>query len=132
VNQRYNVTVILRRTLLFGSAGLLAEGKDMQRFGMIGKIVAKEGKRDELLELLLEAGRNAPNMPGCDIYLINISPAEPDAIWVTEYWRSEADHDASLKLESVRAIIGKARPLIASAGESIKFTAVGGLGLPPG
>ena len=68
-------------------------------------------------------------LPGCEIYTINISPSEPDAIWVYEVWRTEADHDASLKLDSVRALIALARPLIAGGSESQRMIALGGKGL---
>lgn len=78
------------------------------------------------MSLLLE---NAGSLPNCDIYVVHISLTEPDAIGVTEVWRTEAGHAASLKLESVRATIAKARPLIVGFGESAKMMAVGGKGL---
>ncbi len=101
-----------------------------QRFGMHGKILAKEGQRDALVELLLEAARTVGKLPGCDTYVVSTSPTEPDAIWVTEFWRTQADHDDSLKLDSVRAIIARARPIMSGAGDSSRFVPVGGKGLP--
>lgn len=101
----------------------------MERFGMCGKVVAKPGQRDKLVEHLLEAARLLTPLETCEFYVVNTMPAEPDAVWVMEIWRSEADHDASLKLESVRALIGKAMPLIASGGSSIRLVPVGGKGL---
>ncbi len=56
-----------------------------------------------MVDLLLEASRLLTPLPGCLVYSVNVVPAEPDAVWVTELWRSEADHDASLKMESVMA-----------------------------
>lgn len=103
----------------------------MERFGMYGKIVAKEGQRDELVKLLLEAARLVSPLPGCEIYIVNVSPSEPDAIWVTEVWSSEADHDASLKHENVKALIARARPLIAGGSAPIRLVPVGGKGLSP-
>lgn len=99
------------------------------RFGMYGKVIAKPGQRDALVELLLEASRLLTPLSGCDIYIVNVAPSEPDAIWVTEVWRTEADHAASLKMESVRALIARARPLIAGGSESIRLIPVGGKGL---
>ena len=52
-----------------------------------------------------------------------------DAVWVTEVWRSEADHDASLSIDGVRELISRARPLIAGAPEAIRTIPVGGKGL---
>lgn len=94
---------------------------------MHGKMMAKEDQRDALVKLLLETDGLA--MPGCEIYIVSVSPTEPDAIWVTEVWKSEADHAASLKMENVRTIINRAKPLIAGFSESIKLTTVGGQGL---
>ena len=91
-------------------------------------MIAKPGQRDALLALLLEASRGAP-MPGCRLYVVSEIPAEPDAIAITEVWDDRAAHDASLQLESVRALIAKARPLIAGMGESLELRPIGGQGL---
>ena len=91
-------------------------------------MLAKPGERDALLALLLEGTRGDP-LPGCRLYLVSEVPAEPDAIAITEVWDDKAAHDASLTLESVRALIAKARPLIARMGESLELRPVGGQGL---
>ncbi len=102
----------------------------MERFAMYGKVVAKAGQRDAMVEILLEAARLLTPLAGCQLYIVNVVPAEPDAIWVTELWSSEADHDASLKMESVMALIAKAKPLVAGF-ESVRLVPVGGKGLGP-
>ena len=103
----------------------------MERFGMYGKMMSKAGQRDALVEALLEASRLVSPLPGCELYIVGTIPTEPDAVSVMEIWRSEADHDASLKVDSVRALIAKARPLIAGGGDSVRLVPVGGKGLPP-
>lgn len=100
----------------------------MERFGLSAKVTAKEGQRDALVEHLLEASRLLTPLPGCELYVINIAPSEPDTVLVYEAWRSEAEHDASLQLDSIRALIARAGPLIASF-ESIRLTPKGGKGL---
>ena len=60
-----------------------------------------------------------------------ISPTEPDDVWVTEVWRREADHDASLAMEGVPELIAKARPLIAGGSEAVRTIPLGGKGLTP-
>ena len=60
---------------------------------------------------------------------MNRVPDDPDAVWITEVWRSEADHAASLTVEAVREIITLARPLIAGMGERFILEPVGGKGL---
>jgi hypothetical protein len=99
----------------------------MDRFGICGKILAKEGQRDALLEILMEASRMP--MKACEIYTVCKSPMEEDAIGVMEVRHTEADHWAPLKLDSVRALITKARPVMAGGTESIRMVPVGGKGL---
>ncbi|HUR27591.1 MAG TPA: putative quinol monooxygenase, partial [Planctomycetota bacterium] len=78
-----------------------------------GSIKAKPGQRDALLAILKDAAANAPTMPGCLTYEVRAAIDDPDAIFVSEVWVDEASHAASLRLESVRAAIARARPLIA-------------------
>ena len=47
--------------------------------------------------MLLAAAAELESDPGCLLYLINRQAGEPDLIWVTELWRSQADLDASLE-----------------------------------
>jgi len=94
--------------------------------GLIGKISAAAGKRDELIDILLAGLKD---MPGCISYVVAKDPADPAAIWITEIWVSEADHKASLQLPSVQAAIGKGRALIASMTQIALTEPVGGHGL---
>ncbi|HYK83106.1 MAG TPA: antibiotic biosynthesis monooxygenase [Gemmatimonadales bacterium] len=103
----------------------------MDRFGLSAKILATPGQRDALVAQLLEAARLLTPLAGCELYIIHVVPSEPDAVWVTEVWRSEAEHAASLKMDSVRALMARARPLIAGAAERIRLVPVGGKGLTP-
>jgi quinol monooxygenase YgiN len=101
----------------------------MDQYGMCGNILAKEGQRDALIDILLEASRTP--MKGCQIYIVCKSPMEPDAIWVMEVWQTEADHEASFKLDGVKALISKAQPIMAGVTESIRMVPVGGKGFAP-
>jgi len=90
---------------------------------------AHPGQRDALLDILLEAADLVANLPGCEVWIVNTMPDDPDAIWVTEVWRSEADHAASLAGGDVRGIIARARPLIAGFGDRFTLEPVAGKGL---
>jgi quinol monooxygenase YgiN len=79
-------------------------------YGLIGKIVAASGKRDELIALLLEG---TDSMPGCLSYVVAKDTEGPDGIWVTEVWETKELHNASLALPSVTEAIKRAKPLIA-------------------
>lgn len=95
-------------------------------YGLIGKLIAAPGKRDDLAPLLL---RNAAAMPGCLSYLVARDAHDPDALWVTEVWESQDAHRASLDLPAVRETIAEARPLIAGFGERFETEPLGGHGL---
>lgn len=96
-------------------------------FGLIGQMIAQPGQRDALIAILLE-GTNA--MPGCLSYMVAKDPANPEAIWITEVWDTEANHLASLQLPVVQQAIAKGRPLIAGFGQRIVTEPIGGQGLP--
>lgn len=98
-------------------------------FGLFGKMTAVEGKRDALATNLLRAADLMKGVPGCLLYVVNTSDAEPNAVWVTEIWQDEAAHGASLSMPGVRSLITETMPLLASAPEGTRFTPIGGKGL---
>lgn len=93
-----------------------------EMYGVIGQMIAVPGRREELIAILLQ-GTQA--MPGNIAYLIAEDLADPDAIWITEVWRTRTDHANSLKLEAVQAAIAKGRPLIAGFGTRAETRPVG-------
>jgi len=97
-------------------------------YGLIGKITAEPGKRDELVSILLEG---AASMPGCLSYIIAKDTVDANSIWITEAWDSKASHEASLSLSSVKETIAKGRPMIAGFSDRVVTTPVGGTGLKP-
>lgn len=100
--------------------------KDKKMHGLIGRMATVEGKRDELIQILLEG---VAKMPGCLSYVIAKDPSDANAIWITEVWDSKESHAASLNLPSVKDAIKKGRPLIAGFRESFTTEPVGGHGL---
>lgn len=100
----------------------------MKKFGLFGKIIAHSGQRDALVKVLLEAATLMESVEGCELYIVNISDNEPESVWVTEMWRDESAHKASLMIEETKAIIQRGRPLMAGFGEQIKLCPVGGKG----
>jgi len=95
-------------------------------YGLIGRMRAVEGKRDELAGIL--AGID--DMPGCLSYIVALEDSDPQAIWVAEVWDSAEAHAASLSLPSVQAAIEKGRPLIAEFDQRIETEPIGGIGVP--
>jgi quinol monooxygenase YgiN len=97
-------------------------------YGLIGKLMATPGRRDELIQVLLDG---STSMPGCLSYIVAADSTDLNGIWITEAWDSEASHKASLSLPQVRAAIAKGKPLIAGFGERFVTTPLGGHGLTP-
>jgi len=125
---------LVRREFLIAGIGTMAgirlapieaaTGGDM--YGLIGKMIAVPGKRDELLDILL---KSTARMPGCLSYVVAKDVGDANAIWITEVWDNQASHDASLSLPAVRNAIAAVRPLIAGFSDSVTTTPVGGVGL---
>ncbi|HWA18500.1 MAG TPA: putative quinol monooxygenase [Devosia sp.] len=95
-------------------------------YGLIGRIKAIAGKRDELAAILVPGDGG---MPGCLSYVVAEDPEDADALWVTEVWVDQAAHRASLQLPAVQAAIAKGRPLIAGFDNRHETKVLGGIGL---
>jgi quinol monooxygenase YgiN len=95
-------------------------------YGLIGKINAIQGQRDELISILLEGTQD---MPGCLSYIVALDLSDPNGIWITEVWDSQASHQASLKLPSIQKVIAAGRPLIAGFAERYETQPISGYGL---
>jgi quinol monooxygenase YgiN len=95
-------------------------------YGLIGKMTATKGRRDELAAILLEG---TASMPGCLSYIVATDPSDADALWVTEVWDSLESHRASLALPVVKDAIARGRPLTAGFSNRVETTPLGGVGL---
>jgi hypothetical protein len=82
--------------------------------GLLGKLIAQTGKRDELIAALLEGPQN---MPGCLSYIV--AKADENGIWVTAVWDSTASRKSSLSCRpSARRSRGHGRASPGSANDS--------------
>src|SRR5215469_12908946 len=99
-------------------------GPDM--YGRVAHLTTAPEKRDAVIAILLEGSKV---IPGCLSYVVAQDSTNPDAIWITEVWDSQASHQASLSLPSVKEAISEARPLIAGFDKPIETVPVGGYGL---
>lgn len=107
----------------FGNRTVLGEEN---MYGLIGKMTAVEGKREKLIKILLDG---TDQMPGCLAYIVAKDSIDKNAIWITEVWKDEASHKASLSLPVVKEAIAKGKPLIAGFGDQIVIEPIGGRGL---
>ncbi|MDJ0459264.1 putative quinol monooxygenase [Arthrobacter sp. NQ7] len=93
-------------------------------FANVGLLGTKPGQRDALVAILV---RPKPGMKeaGCLLYEVGINDDMPDTVFVSELWESADAHQASLQLESTRAAIAEAMPLLSGDMGGHRFAVVG-------
>jgi quinol monooxygenase YgiN len=125
-----------RRTFVAGAASITAfppgtaattTARNQIMYGLISRITAQSGRRDELVKILLAGMANS--VAGCLNYIIAIDPSEANSIWVTEVWQSRQAHAAALSMPAVKEAVSEGRPLIASFLRIAETAPVGGLNL---
>ncbi len=104
-------------------------GNIMSKFGLYGKLIANEGERNSLVEILLEAASSMEELDDCEIYIVSVSDTEPDTVWVYEVWSDRSAHQASLTLESTQTLIKRAKPIIAGMETINMLSPRGGKGI---
>lgn len=98
------------------------------KYGLFGKFVAQEGKRDQLIDILLQAAELLQRNDECIEYIVGTSE-QPNEVWVSELWTSKEAHDSSLDPEDIRALVMSARPYIANMPEGTEYYPLGGKGI---
>lgn len=110
--------------LLLPTKGWALEEIDSESvYAIIGQMMSVPGKREELIGYLSEG---SATMPGNLAYQIWRDRADENSIWITEVWKDEASHKASLALPQVQDAIRKARPIIAGFGARAEVEPAGG------
>lgn len=97
------------------------------KYGLFGKFVVHEGKRDEMVNILLRAAGLLSQNDSCIFYVVGTS-GDPSEVWVSELWTSKEAHDSSLEPEDIRSLVMTARPLIKEMPDGTEYVALGGKG----
>jgi quinol monooxygenase YgiN len=101
----------------------------MSRIGRYAKATAVAGKGDQLADLMLAVAATLEDTPGCELYVINRVPDEPDAIWVTELWSSQEACDAALAAAGGDGPSKEDVLALVDSFERIDLVPVGGVGV---
>ena len=101
----------------------------LSKFSLFGKIFVHEGERDTMVEILLEAAESMNDLDDCEVYLVNTSETEPNAVYVYEVWSNEQAHQNSLTLEATQTLIKRAKPIIAGMERISTLNTIGGKGI---
>lgn len=93
-------------------------------FASIGSLETRPGRRDDVVAILT---RPSPDLArvGCLLYEVGVDEAQPDTVFVVELWETAQAHRASLELESTRAAIAEAMPLLTGVMSGSRFEVVG-------
>lgn len=98
------------------------------KYGLFGNLIAKDGKHNELLEILLRASILLKQNEDCLHYTVSTS-SNPKSIWVYEIWTNKKAHEESLTPEDIQTLIQEAMPLIEEMGNQTELSVHGGIGL---
>ncbi len=90
-------------------------------FGLISKLRAQHGHRDELIAVLLEGSRA---LPGCLHYVVAKDIHDEHTVWVVETWDSAQAHHSALALPAVMEAIARSKPLLAAIERRIETVPV--------
>ena len=90
----------------------------------VGTLGAVPGMRDRLIEILTRRSADLEEA-GCLLYEVGVNEEDPNTVFVAEVWTSAQAHQASLQLDSVRAAIQEARPLLSGQMGGFRFDVVG-------
>ncbi len=93
-------------------------------YANVGTLGVLPGKRDELVSILTRRNADLADA-GCLLYEVGVSDEDPDTVFVAELWESAEAHQASLQLESVRAAISEAMPLLSGEMGGFRFEVAG-------
>lgn len=95
-------------------------------FVLQSKIQARPGKRDGLVAKFLEAAELQRSNPACALTYVGVSPSSEEEVWLTEVWRSEADHKAATQSPEVAKWAADMPTLVERLVESVKLDYAGG------
>jgi quinol monooxygenase YgiN len=93
-------------------------------FANVGSLGTRPGQRDAVVSILLRPMAGLKEA-GCLLYEVGVNDDVPDTVFVSELWESPEAHRASLQLDSVRAAIAEAMPLLSGAMGGSQFTVLG-------
>ena len=89
-----------------------------------GTLGAKPGKGAELVAILTRPHTEMADL-GCLVYEVGTTEDDPETVHVVEVWSSAEAHAASLQLDSVKAAIAEAMPLLNGEMTGARFGSAG-------
>lgn len=76
---------------------------------------AKEGKEQEIIEILKKMIPISRAEPGCALYMVNQSPEDPRSLLLYEQYHDKSGYEAHMATEEFKEnILGKVVPMLES------------------
>ena len=95
-------------------------------YALINKLTAKPGKRQEVIQNLIDSGKAFQDNPACILYLVYEDAEDPNVIWVEDVWTSKEEHATALKQPELQPYIGQTVPLLEGMPDQTEVVPVGG------
>ena len=95
-------------------------------YGLLNRLTAKPGKRDEVVRHLVESGSLFDDNVACLLYLVASPADDPTTIWVVDLWTGEDAHTEALRDPSLRPHIDATVPLLEGMPEQTPLEVRGG------
>ena len=102
----------------------------MGQVSLIAKMTAKEGRRDELVDVLRTVVDAVHQEEGTLVYALNVSSTSPDEVWFYELYRDSDALMAHGGSEAMKRAGGPMSELLAGKAELYFLEPVTGKGLP--
>lgn len=101
----------------------------MSYYATNGKLTAQSGKRDKLVNILLQAVELLNKNDDCLHYVIKGSDKEANSVWVSEVWTTKQSRNAALGQSGIKSLINQAAPILAAFPQQTELEVLGGKGL---
>lgn len=85
----------------------------MSPYGLVSKVIALPGQRENLAEVLLEISRLVLHDDGCLSHVVSIVPDDDEAIFITEYWLNHDAHRTVFALPGLFELMNQFQALTA-------------------
>ncbi len=86
----------------------------MGKVALIAKLVAQDGKRDELLAALKGLSAQVEDEPGTEVYVINADAADQNTVWSFEVYADQAALGAHGSSDAMKAAGAQFATLLAA------------------
>ncbi len=74
-------------------------------------------------------GDLAASLPGCKLYVVNISRNDPNVVWIYEIFDNPESHAALNELAGAAALSARVMPLLAVEPEIVQLDLMGSVGI---